>query len=89
MWECMKHYYKNREQRYVDIVCLISFFFSNSDSAFHTLLQDHYLAISLHEAVSAKMNALPNELGDEYIEFINTIEGNTLQQLERMLARKI
>ena len=35
------------------------------------------------------MNALPNELGDEYIEFINTIEGNTLQQLERMLARKI
>lgn len=32
------------------------------------------------------MNALPNELGDRYEEFLGTIEGDTLKQLERLLA---
>ncbi len=45
--------------------------------------------MSLHEAISAKLSALHNELGDRYIEFISTIDGDTLQQLERVLHSNI
>jgi hypothetical protein len=40
------------------------------------------VAISIHDAVSAKMNVLPDAMGDSYTEFLRTIEGDTLQQLE-------
>jgi hypothetical protein len=45
--------------------------------------------MSLHKAISAKLSALHNELGDRYIEFISTIDGDTLQQLERVLDSNI
>jgi hypothetical protein len=32
------------------------------------------------------MNVLPDAMGDSYTEFLRTIEGDTLQQLEWVLA---
>jgi hypothetical protein len=52
-------------------------------------LQDELLSTSLREAISAKMSALHNELGDGYMEFISTIDGDTLRQLESGLDSNI
>ena len=48
-------------------------------------LQDTLRVTTLRDAASAKMNGLPNVLGDKYQEFLNTIERDTLQQLEEAL----
>ena len=64
---------------------IVVIFAEISDPLSH-VAKDKIVAISLKEAISTKMNALPNALGDSYTEFLRTIQGDTLQQLERVLS---
>ena len=49
------------------------------------LFQDVVFAAAFHEAVSTKLNTLPNQLGVKYQDFLASIEPGTLQQLEEAL----
>ena len=46
------------------------------------LLQDVACTTPLSEAVAAKLNGLPNALGQSYQEFLGTIDNDTLRKLE-------
>jgi len=48
------------------------------------LLQDIVISTSLHEAVSTKLNSLPNELGQNYQEFC-LAENDALRQLKEVI----